>query len=379
MSIQATLRGDIEALVNDYLQSFPEELLPNIDELADYTMSIFSAINEYKGEYVYREYVRQLIAELFPTLYGDHYYEFEDKDHSSYVKELLKRPQPVQRSSEWYALRMNSVGASESGTLFGVNPYENYNGLLIKKCGYEAPFSSKYTQHGVMFEPVVQDYYGIRNGCPLYEFGSLLHPEIPFVSASPDGITPKGVMVEIKVPPKRQIMGVPPIYYWCQMQQQMQVCNLFHVDFVECQFRQFDTWSEFETDSGADDCIARGIILEYYVKESENPRYEYSPIEKQDLEQLDEWYDAKLSEIVEREKTHAVEMHMFRFWAMTTYSCCAVWRDDNWWNNNMSEYEKFWKQVEHHRKHGYEHLIPKKKTYTKKGSLKDTIDYFRDD
>lgn len=376
--LQKKLREDIQVLVNDYLVGFPFDELPSLDEMCQYVMLIFGSINEYKGDYVYSEYVRQVIAELFPKWYGDHYYEFEDRDHSDYVKQLLEIPQPVQRSSEWYALRMNSIGASESGTLFRVNPYETYSNLLIKKCGYEAPFFSKYTQHGVMFEPVVQDYYGMINGCELHEFGSLIHRQIPYISASPDGITPKGVMVEIKVPPKREITGIPPIYYWCQMQQQMQVCDLYHVDFVECQFKQFDTWGEFENDYDNPAYHAKGIVMEYYIPLSENPRYEYSPIHVQTMKELDEWYDTKLSEVTDREKSGEVQTHSFRFWAMTTYSCCPIWRDDDWWKMNQHAYHTFWQQVEHHRKNGYEHLIPKKKTYTKK-AVDDSLNYFRDD
>jgi putative phage-type endonuclease len=376
--LQTKLRADIKQIVTDYLVGFPFDELPHIDEMTEYVMLVFSSINEYKGDYVYKEYVRQVIAELFPNWYGDIYYDFIDKDHSDYVRQLMEIPQPVQRSSEWYALRMNSVGASESGTLFGVNPYENYNGLLIKKCGYEAPFFSKHTQHGVMFEPVVQDYYGVRNGAPLHEFGSLIHRQYPFISASPDGITPKGVMVEIKVPPKREITGIPPIYYWYQMQQQMQVCNLYHVDFVECKFKQFDTWSEFEEDYSNSNYYAKGIIMEYYLPGNDNPKYEYSPIEVQNIADLDAWYDKKVEEISGRESDKTVDMHKFHFWAMTTYSCCPIWRDEDWWKMHQHEYVAFWKQVEHHRTNGYEHLIPKKKSYARK-KTEDTEYRFRDD
>ena len=86
------------------------------------------------------------------------------------------------------------------------------------------------------------------NNVELFEFGSIPHPELHMVSASPDGITPKGVMIEIKVPIKRHITGIPPIYYWIQMQQQMQVCNLDRVDFVECKITEYLNKNDFLKD-----------------------------------------------------------------------------------------------------------------------------------
>ena len=44
-------------------------------------------------------------------------------------------PQHEQRTEAWYAARKNSIGASESAAIFGMNPYETENKLILKKCG----------------------------------------------------------------------------------------------------------------------------------------------------------------------------------------------------------------------------------------------------
>ena len=377
--IQRQLCDDIVHITDDYIDHHPSSQPPNIDELTEYTVNMLNTIGIYKSDYIYTEYIRQLVAEHLIDWYGHHYHYFEDKDHSQLVKKLLQIPQPVQRSEEWHALRLNSVGASESSAIFDANPYETYNGLLIKKCGHQVPFFAKFAQHGVMLEPVVQELYALRNKCELLEFGSLTHSKYPFISASPDGITNIGVMVEIKVPPKREITGVPPRYYWYQMQQQMQVCNLYHVDFIECQIGEYNTWSEFiEEFEGNGNS---GILVEYLTFDSDVTRYRYAPVDMKTIDDVEQWRCRIIDDMESKKDT--VEMFAFRYWRLKTYSHCVVWRDDDWWNANKDKYEEFWKKVLHHRVHGYEELIPKKRVYAKrdgsssKSTEKDFL--FRDD
>jgi putative phage-type endonuclease len=360
--IQRQLCNDIESITDDYIENHIHNCPPDLDELTEYTVNILHSIQLYKSDYIYAEYIRQLVAEHLICWYGNRYYWFRDDNHHHKVKKLLDIPQPAQRSEEWHALRLNSVGASESSAIFDANPYESYNGLVIKKCGHQVPFFAKYAQHGVMFEPVVQELYGLRNKCELLEFGSLTHPQYPFISASPDGITQNGVMVEIKVPPKREIVGIPPRYYWYQMQQQMQVCDLYHVDFIECQFSEYDTWNDFVSEFAGDG--NSGLLLEYFTIDCDTPRYKYAPVNLKTINDVDKWRNQMLDEI--EEKATMVEMHTFRYWKLATYSHCVVWRDDDWWNANKKQYELFWEKVLFHRQNGYEELIPKKRIYTKR-------------
>jgi hypothetical protein len=93
---------------------------------------------------------------------------------------------------------------------------------------------------GVRFEPIVKQILTVRWGAEILEFGRLLHPTDPRLAASPDGILIAaadpariGRLVEIKCPIRREITGAIPYEYWCQMQIQMEVCDIDECEYVE--------------------------------------------------------------------------------------------------------------------------------------------------
>ena len=87
---------------------------------------------------------------------------------------------------------------------------------------------------GVKYEEVAVMIYEQRNSMKVFEYGCIPHPVYDFIGASPDGITDSGIMLEIKCPSSRKITGVIPSYYWCQVQTQLEVCELDRCDFLEC-------------------------------------------------------------------------------------------------------------------------------------------------
>ena len=52
-------------------------------------------------------------------------------------------------------------------------------------------------------------------------------------------------LLEIKCPLYRTITGEIPLYYWIQMQIQMEVCNMPECDYFECNFRQYADKNEY--------------------------------------------------------------------------------------------------------------------------------------
>jgi putative phage-type endonuclease len=348
MSFINELKNDIHNICEECLSSNIQLLL---DEITQYTYDTLINNNDYDNKYIYPEYIRQVIAELYPNLYGQYYFNFKITDMSYQVQYLKKLPQPIQRTDEWYKMKQDTIGASECAVIFGKNPYETLNSFIIKKCGHneQKNIGSQFTQHGIKYEPIIQQLYTLKTAQPLYEFGSITHQHINFISASPDGITPNGIMVEIKAPPKRIITGVPPIYYWYQMQQQLQVCKLKKVDFIECKIDEYDSYSDFQNDSHTD----KGIIIEYLIDDKINYIYPENILK---LSEIDEWMlnvDSKIPEngIFSR----------FIYWKLITYSLTEVWRDDIWWANNISKYHDIWRKIEYYRKNGYDELLPKKR------------------
>lgn len=168
------------------------------------------------------------------------------------VEELLKRPQYEQRSPEWFAVRENLLTASDAAAALDVKPYASFaksaRAELMKKkvSPEEHPFSTIYTAHGVKYEDEARMRFEAKEGIKVIEFGLLLHPQHPWLGASPDGITEDGKAVEIKCPVTRLIVpGHVPEHYMPQIQVQLEVCDLEECAFV--QYKPGDlTWPDPE-------------------------------------------------------------------------------------------------------------------------------------
>lgn len=163
------------------------------------------------------------------------------------VQALLRRPSLTQRSPEWYEARENLITASDAAAALDIKPYETFAKsaraeLLKKKCGKSAPFSSPFMMHGVKYEDEARAMYEEQTGEEVLEFGLLVHPQKPWLGASPDGVTKSGKMVEIKCPMSRPILpDMIPHHYYPQVQVCLEVCDLDEAVFI--QYKPLDvTW-----------------------------------------------------------------------------------------------------------------------------------------
>jgi putative phage-type endonuclease len=144
-------------------------------------------------------------------------------------------PKHEQRSEEWFTARRERLTASDVATAIGMNPYSPRADLIWKKCGGKDTFKgNEATRYGQKWEDTAIKEYCKRYDDVAYEFGLIEHPFIPFLGGSPDGITAKGVVLEVKCPLKREIIpGVVPSYYLPQVQVVMQCCNLDVCHFIQ--------------------------------------------------------------------------------------------------------------------------------------------------
>ncbi len=241
------------------------------------------------------------------------------KEYREQLGRLLEHPILVQRSPEWYEARNTMITASDFAQALGCGKFGTQKQFYQKKCGYEdVPFDSFSAplKWGVKYEPVACDAYAHKNGVAMHEFGLLRHPDIPWVGASPDGITELGVMVEIKCPFKRKITGEIPTQYYYQMQGQLDVCGLHECDFLECEFLEYDCEAEFVRHFH-DNGNPKGIIIETGA----SPAYVYSPYSAHaNLQALLDWYRDAVGSASSVVKTY--------FWQLHTYSVVRVYRDD---------------------------------------------------
>ncbi len=148
---------------------------------------------------------------------------------------------------------MDTVGASEISALFDCNPYESRYSLWAKKVDLTPPedFGEHTTrqQIGIDLEQPVLEIWAVREGLAVaHNTKSIRHPELPGLSATPDGLVYRDSTVEelaydsftvfqteatadVKTvrPHQRKawLDGIPK-HYWWQQQQQMLVCNVSH-------------------------------------------------------------------------------------------------------------------------------------------------------
>ena len=226
---------------------------------------------------------------------------------------LRAKPQPEQRTPEWYLRRNNLITASAASKAFGTPA--SVNQIIYEKCkNYASPtptamtetdtYAEAETETGVndsiveadthkdthkiiitpsavataptpgshnnnvsvnsplhwgqRYEPITAMLYEYRNNTKLGEFGCIAHDTYPFIGASPDGINVDptsalyGRMVEIKNIVNRDITGIPKEEYWIQTQMQMEVCDIDETDFVETRIKEYADEEEFLADSPSD-------------------------------------------------------------------------------------------------------------------------------
>ena len=155
---------------------------------------------------------------------------------------------PKQKTDEWYKLRYSMITASEIASVLDCNIYESSYDLLLRKLKPIEHISNDVLDWGNMFEPIALDIYKKIKNDTIYQVGLVTHNKYKWLGASPDGIIPIGKLLEIKCPKFRKINGEIPLYYWIQVQIQMEVCNIDVCDYFECEFYMYSNKQEYDND-----------------------------------------------------------------------------------------------------------------------------------
>lgn len=339
-----------------------KNLLLSNEEKIYYCINILNQI--YDEKYIYYEFIRQLVYEIINP--EDNPYKFNFVCDPKYIFILLKMKQPEQRSPEWFAFRSERLTASDLATALGDNPYCKPNELILKKCGIKKPFKmNSACLHGVKFEPVSCMLYEYLNKTKVYEFGCISHKYYNFLGASPDGICEDGTMLEIKNPTRRKIVGVPPKYYWVQMQLQMEVFDLYQCDFLENKCSEYLDYEDYLEDTETRPEF-KGVLVEYFTSDDyKTAKFEYCPIN----------YEDPLSWVKEQQDMFdALPNSMYSlnvvWWKIDVYSCTRIYRDLNWFSKVLPELASFWDMIVNYRRNGnFKELITVPKKRQKKCKL----------
>ena len=308
------------------------------------------------------------------------------------IQILREKPQPDQRTPEWYARRNNLITASAASKAFGSQA--SVNQLVYEKCknyaassggaasgGPSGPLQGSVNSPlhwGQRYEPLTVMVYERRNQTKLGEFGCIQHDTHPFIGASPDGINIDptspiyGRMVEIKNIVNREITGKPKEEYWIQTQIQMEVCDLDECDFVETRFKEYDNETDYIADQVSSSSTGytvkgneKGIILWFQTSPALTYQgyvsqpiqlYEYAPIGVT-AEEYDIWEAAVFAK---HQRDRNIWVRTI-YWYLDEYSCVLVRRNRLWFSEAALVLEQVWAMIEEERQTGFEHRAPAKR------------------
>ena len=324
----------------------------------------------------------------------------EEPDHE-YVKEQLdilrNKPQPAQRTKEWYEFRHNLITASNAYKSFENQTTKNQ--LIYEKCkplnqslyidGVEegantikevVMVNTNTTLHwGQKYEPLSVKIYEHTYNTKVEDFGCIQHEIYTFLGASPDGINVDptsqryGRMLEIKNIVNREIDGIPKKEYWIQMQLQMEVCDLDECDFLETKFTEYedihaytkDTLDysedgiEFQNICLSKDNKMKGEMIYFHTKEGK-PFYVYKPLDIIHPGYIIKWRDGIIDHYTNSPQFNYTYMKT-NFWKLDIVSCVLVCRNRQWFKDNINAMEDLWSIVKKERISGYEHRAPNRK------------------
>jgi putative phage-type endonuclease len=290
----------------------------------------------------------------------------DDDEIVERIDYLRSKPQPDQRTKEWYEFRHNLITASNAYKAFESQAMVNQ--LIYEKCqpiksGNDDKLSMvnvNTTFHwGQKYEPLSVMIYEDMYNTKVEDFGCIQHDTHNFLGASPDGINVDktsdryGRMLEIKNIVNREITGIPKKEYWIQTQLQMEVCDLNECDFLETKFTEYETANDFfndETDK------KKGIILYFNTKEGK-PFYIYKPLDILTVDEITEWEQ----ETIDKHQANNMMWIKNLYWKLEIMSCVLILRNRKWFEDNIEQLGKVWKIIEEERITGYQHRAPNKR------------------
>ena len=346
--------------------------------------------NNIEKKYAYNEFINQYICNKYTDLNNNNFI-FDEKinleNKKNIVNNLRNIPLVEQKSKQWYDFRRNRITASNVSSVFNKG-FKNRHNCLKDYVEDNMTFTRyKATQFGIKYEDVACEFYKKINNVNVHEFGCLEHPEHNYLAASPDGITDDGVMLEIKCPYSRTIVGIPPIYYWYQMQLQLEVCHLNECDYLECDIIEYENEDEFNFDDDTlmindieSKCIEdpnwrllslknkrnfKGIVIDIYDKVKDNYKYIY--FNETDIYYKD-WLNKELEKIQDKDN----KIITISYWKLKNYYITRIYRDKKWFNDNIHLMKEFWDQVLYYRNNKDEfnkYLIDYKEKHKKKPKL----------
>lgn len=166
----------------------------------------------------------------------------------------------IQGSPEWLESRRGFVGASSINDVMSTTKSggeaatrRNLRARIVAErltgiCAES--FTSTAMQWGIEHEPIARANYEVSKGVDVDQVGFILHPDIKWTGASPDGLIGNDGLIEIKCPNTAThidylLAGVVPSEYKNQMLWQMECTGRKWCDFLSYDPRMPDDMQMF--------------------------------------------------------------------------------------------------------------------------------------
>lgn len=356
------------------LSQFDGDIFFNEDDEEDLDIIIDYAIEIYFTTF---SISRSFETNVINVITNEKTAEIENK-----LNKLREKPQPVQRTPEWYTFRHNLITASNTYKVF--ESQSSINQIIYEKCqplkldffkndendisnneNIKPMVNVNTTLHwGQKYEPLSVLIYEDMYKTKVEDFGCIEHETYKFIGASPDGINidPSsdryGRMLEIKNIVNREITGIPKKEYWIQMQIQMEVWDLDECDFLETKFVEYPDSNSFFCEQ---EPCTKGVIS-YFHRQDGSPFYVYKPLNIKDDEEINKW-EEQIVDKYQNNTNQNEKMVWIKniYWKLEKLSCVLVLRNRKWFQDNVGQIQKIWNIIEQERITGYEHRAPIRK------------------
>jgi len=242
-----------------------------------------------------------------------------------------------QRTEAWHLKRNERITASEVWKSFSDASASARKELIMSKL---IPKIQESCNGGVgaliwgtRFEPIAKNIYSIEKGVEIKDLSCVPHSEHNFIGASPDGLILSqnkdlnGRLIEFKCPISRKFDdNTPvPIYYYHQMQLQMECTNLNECDYVEMQFLKLNYSEWYESNEKYKSCFA-------VHNNTQEVRY------KSFHQSLEDWI-----------KTLDIDWQII-YWSLKTWRCLLVERDPEWFPKYLPQIKSTWEEILEYKK-----------------------------
>jgi putative phage-type endonuclease len=421
----------------DFTKKYLEKK-PNIKNESDYYNLLYECYNV--GKEVFPDVTLSLMNEIFNILFKKEFVKTLDTDkcyfpdylelYSSvkipkefqsledHFQKLKALPQPEQRTKEWFEYRHNRITASDTAAAIDENPYEPVESFILKKCDPDHQFlDNANVYHGKKFELIATKIYEHIYNVQVFEFGALPSETHAFLGASPDGICSAktldnkfsdrlGTMLEIKcvapngrtIETSGRIPGhICPYYYYLQVQQQLECCELQTCDFWQCKLIEYKTREEYLIDQckntqhtiginaqkiKIDDRIKKGVLLQFFPKKWEpqfaedniewKSKFIYPPRLDMTSQQYDDWIVKTMSELNQKYPEYVKDYTFNKviYWKLEQSHNQPIERDKKLFASILPILKQTWEKVKYYREHLDElpklkEIVEKRKKYFK--------------